>query len=140
MADAGLEFLYLGREGAIEERLARASGIPFQAIDVGGFRGLAPQIVVRNLVRLWKSIGQVREIIRSFKPNAIFVTGGYVSAPVIWAGAAEHIPSVIYLPDLEPGWAVRATAGWATRVAISFPEVAAYLPKNKTVEIGRAHV
>jgi UDP-N-acetylglucosamine--N-acetylmuramyl-(pentapeptide) pyrophosphoryl-undecaprenol N-acetylglucosamine transferase len=75
-------------------------------------------------------------VIRSFKPTAIFVTGGYVSAPVIWAGAIEHIPSVIYLPDLEPGWAVRATVRWATRVAVSFAQAASHLPKDKTVVTG----
>jgi UDP-N-acetylglucosamine--N-acetylmuramyl-(pentapeptide) pyrophosphoryl-undecaprenol N-acetylglucosamine transferase len=43
---------------------------------------------------------------------------------------------VIYLPDLEPGWAVRATAPWATRVAVSFKEVVEHLPKGKAVVTG----
>ena len=103
--------------------MARRAQIPFQAIQVGGVRGLAPWTATRNLWRGFRSVGRVRAVIRSFKPTAIFATGGYVSAPVIWAGAAEHIPSVIYLPDLEPGWAIRAAAHWATRVAVSFPEV-----------------
>jgi UDP-N-acetylglucosamine--N-acetylmuramyl-(pentapeptide) pyrophosphoryl-undecaprenol N-acetylglucosamine transferase len=128
--------LYVGRAGAIEERLAQRARIPFRAIRVVGVRGLAPWIAVRNLGRLLLSVGTVRAIIRTFKPSAIFATGGYVSAPVIWAGAAEHIPSVIYLPDLEPGWAIRATAHWASKVAISFPEVSKYFPERKTVVTG----
>jgi UDP-N-acetylglucosamine--N-acetylmuramyl-(pentapeptide) pyrophosphoryl-undecaprenol N-acetylglucosamine transferase len=55
---------------------------------------------------------------------------------VIWAGAAEHIPSAIYLPDLEPGWAIRATAPWATRVAVSFPEVERHFARGKAIVTG----
>lgn len=130
------ELLYLGRHGSIEERLAERAHIPFQSIQVGGVRGLSPWKAIRNLFQVVASISTVRSIIRQWKPDTIFVTGGYVSAPVVWAGSAEHIPSVIYLPDLEPGWSVRATAYWATQVAISFPEVARYLPKNKSVVTG----
>ncbi len=129
-------FLYVGRAGAIEERLAQQAHIPFQGIDVGGVRGLAPWTAVHNASRLLKSISRVRAIVRAFKPDAVLATGGYVSAPVVWASAAEHVPSVIYLPDLEPGWAVRATAFWATRVAVSFPEVARHFSRGKAVVTG----
>ena len=97
---------------------------------------MAPWVVARSLWRMVRSIGDVRALIRDFKPDAIFVTGGYVSAPVIWAGAAEKIPSVIYLPDLEPGWAIRATSRWATRVAVSFQQVEKHFPRGKAVTTG----
>lgn len=130
------EFLYLGRGGAIEERLTQRALIPFQSIQAGGIRGLSPWTAARNLWRLIKSTGRARAAIRAFKPHVTFVTGGYVSAPAIWASAAEHIPSVVYLPDLEPGWAVRVTSRWADRVAISFPEVARHFAPGKTVVTG----
>jgi UDP-N-acetylglucosamine--N-acetylmuramyl-(pentapeptide) pyrophosphoryl-undecaprenol N-acetylglucosamine transferase len=129
-------FLYVGRADTIEARLAQRARIPFEPIQVGGVRGLAPWSAARNLWRVYRSVGRVRALIRDFKPTVIFATGGYVSAPVIWAGAAEHIPSVIYLPDLEPGWAIRATARWATRVAVSFPEVEKHFPRGKAVVTG----
>lgn len=129
-------FLYLGRADSVEERLAQRADIPFRAIATGQVRGKAPWIVARSVWRMYRSIGAVRALIRDFRPDALFVTGGYVSAPAIWAGAAENIPRVIYLPDLEPGWAIRVTARWATRVAISFPEVARHFPAGKTVVTG----
>ncbi len=126
----------MGRAGGIEERLAQRSGIPFRAINVAGVRGQSPVTAVLNLIGLARSTGSVRAIIRTFKPDVTFVTGGYVSAPVIWASAAERVPSVIYLPDLEPGWSVRTTAHWATRVAVSFPEVVTHFSKGKAVVTG----
>jgi len=126
----------VGRADSIEERLAQRAQIAFEPIQVGGVRGLAPWTAAHNLWLVYRTVGRVRTLIRSFKPTAIFATGGYVSAPVIWAGAAEHIPSVIYLPDLEPGWAIRATARWATRVAVSFPEVEKHFARGKAVVTG----
>jgi len=116
--------------------LAERAHIPFAPIETGQVRGKAPWIVAQSLWRMVRSIGRVRAQIRQFEPQAIFVTGGYVSAPVIWAGAAEKIPSVIYLPDLEPGWAIRVTSRWATRVAVSFPQVEAHFPRGKAVTTG----
>jgi len=131
-----LQFLYLGRANSVEERLAQRAQIPFEAIETGQVRGMAPWIVARSLWRMYRSVGDVRALVRRFQPDAIFVTGGYVSAPVIWAGAAEKIPSVIYLPDLEPGWAIRVTARWATRVAVSFREVSRHFAPGKAVVTG----
>jgi UDP-N-acetylglucosamine--N-acetylmuramyl-(pentapeptide) pyrophosphoryl-undecaprenol N-acetylglucosamine transferase len=55
---------------------------------------------------------------------------------VIWASALEHVPSILYLPDLEPGWAIRATARWATRIAVSFDEARKFFPRAKVVVTG----
>jgi UDP-N-acetylglucosamine--N-acetylmuramyl-(pentapeptide) pyrophosphoryl-undecaprenol N-acetylglucosamine transferase len=121
--------LYLGRAEGIERNLAERAQIPFRVIDVGGFRGMGAANGVRNLVRLWRALARSRTLVREFQPDAIFATGGYVGAPVIWAGALERVPSVLYLPDLEPGWAIRATARWATRMAVSFDEVKRFFPR-----------
>jgi UDP-N-acetylglucosamine--N-acetylmuramyl-(pentapeptide) pyrophosphoryl-undecaprenol N-acetylglucosamine transferase len=136
IASRRLAMTYLGRANSVEERLAQRAPISFRSIQSGQVRGMAPWVVARSLWRMVRSIGDVRAMIRDFKPDAIFVTGGYVSAPVIWAGAAEKIPSVIYLPDLEPGWAIRATSRWATRVAVSFAEVEKHFPRSKAVTTG----
>ncbi len=133
---ANADLLYLGRANSAESRLAELAHIPFCVIETGQVRGKAPWTAAQSLWRMFRSVGTVRRWIREFKPGATFVTGGYVSAPVIWASAAEKIPSVIYLPDLEPGWAIQATARWATRVAISFPEVEKHFAPGKTVVTG----
>ena len=76
---------------------------------------------------------QCAALIRQFRPDAVFVTGGYVAAPVAWAAWRARLPLLIYLPDLEPGLEIRATSRLATKVAVSFPEVAAYFPGKAEV-------
>jgi UDP-N-acetylglucosamine--N-acetylmuramyl-(pentapeptide) pyrophosphoryl-undecaprenol N-acetylglucosamine transferase len=134
--DAGTSVLYVGREDGIEKILSQHAQIPFQAVEAGAIRGLGAIAAAANLARLPSAVARVRAIIRDFRPNAAFATGGYVSAPVIWACAIERIPSVLYLPDLEPGWAVRATERWATRIAVSLPEVTRFFSKSKVLVTG----
>lgn len=134
--DVKRDVRYIGREGGIEQRLAAAEGIPFAAIDVRGLRTFAPWTLTRNLLLLAASVSHCQWILNNFKAEVVLATGGYVSAPAIWAAAREGTPVVIYLPDLEPGWAIRLLSRWARSVAVSFDEVKAYFPPAKAVVTG----
>ncbi len=63
----------------------------------------------------------------SWRPAAVFTTGGYVAIPVLLAAAAERIPVVMWEGNVIPGRSVRATARLATVVAVSFAEACATL-------------
>lgn len=89
-----------------------------------------------NLLKVFKGIGEAWKIVREFSPDAIFATGGYVSVPIVLAGRFQGVPSLIYLPDLEPGLAVRFLSILASRIAVTFPEVLRFFPPGKTVVTG----
>jgi UDP-N-acetylglucosamine--N-acetylmuramyl-(pentapeptide) pyrophosphoryl-undecaprenol N-acetylglucosamine transferase len=55
---------------------------------------------------------------------------------VAYAAAALRVPVVVFLPDVQPGLAVRAQARVATTIAVAFAEAAASLPDGKTAETG----
>lgn len=123
-----MELLYLGEAGGTEEELARRAGIPFRAVETGQIRGRSPWVAARNLRRMMRGAKQCAAIMRDFAPDVAFVTGGYVAAPVAWAAWRQRprIPLLIYLPDVTPGLAIRLTSRLATRVAVSFKEVAPF--------------
>jgi UDP-N-acetylglucosamine--N-acetylmuramyl-(pentapeptide) pyrophosphoryl-undecaprenol N-acetylglucosamine transferase len=133
-------FLYVGSRGGVEEeivsRFAKNEGLPFVAISTGGLRGLAPWTVAGNIFKMLAGLGQSLNIVRDFSPDVVLVTGGYVCAPVAAAAWLRRVPLLILLPDLEPGLAVRALSCMATRVAISFPEVAEHFDPSKVVTAG----
>ncbi len=133
-------FLYVGSRGGVEEaivsRFAQNEGLPFAAISAGGLRGLAPWTVARNIFKMVGGFVQSLGIVRDFSPDVVLVTGGYVCVPVATAAWLRRVPLLVLLPDLEPGLAVRALSRLATRVAVSFPEVARYFDQSKVVTAG----
>jgi UDP-N-acetylglucosamine--N-acetylmuramyl-(pentapeptide) pyrophosphoryl-undecaprenol N-acetylglucosamine transferase len=69
-------------------------------------------------------------------PDVIMSKGGYTSVPVILAGTILRIPSVIHESDAKPGRANLLAARFARYIAISYPDAAAYFPKEKIALTG----
>jgi UDP-N-acetylglucosamine--N-acetylmuramyl-(pentapeptide) pyrophosphoryl-undecaprenol N-acetylglucosamine transferase len=55
-----------------------------------------------------------------YKPDVIFGTGGYVSAPVLIAGIAMKIPFVMHDCDANPGLVTRKLSPYAKSISIAF--------------------
>jgi len=66
----------------------------------------------------------------------LFATGGYASVPVALAAWALRTPILVYLPDIEPGLAVRIIGRLATRVAVTVEDSRSYFPAQKVVLTG----
>ncbi|HID65248.1 MAG TPA: undecaprenyldiphospho-muramoylpentapeptide beta-N-acetylglucosaminyltransferase [Anaerolineae bacterium] len=130
------EIRYLGSAPSIEAELVARAGLPFVSISAAPIRGRAPWTVVRNLIQTLAGVRQALREIEGFGPEAIFVTGGYVSVPVVVAGWLRRVPILIYLPDIEPGLAVRVLSRLARRVAVSVEESQRYFPAPKTAVTG----
>lgn len=131
-----VQCLWVGSADGIECDLVPRAGVPFEGITAAGLRGLAPWTVAWNLVKLIQGFKQAWSILRRFRPDVILATGGYVSVPVVLAGWLLRVPSLIYLPDIEPGWAVRFLSRFANRIAVSFEASRRWLPAGKVVETG----
>ncbi|MEA3335631.1 MAG: UDP-N-acetylglucosamine--N-acetylmuramyl-(pentapeptide) pyrophosphoryl-undecaprenol N-acetylglucosamine transferase [Chloroflexota bacterium] len=125
--------LYIGIDGGIEEQLARGAGIDFRSIQSGQLRGMVPWTATASLLKMVKGSRQARQQIADFKPDVVFVTGGFVTGPVVWAAWRAGIPVLIYLPDIEPGLAIRRLSRFALSVAVTFPEVAEHFPGKAVV-------
>lgn len=135
-AEKRIELLWVGSQDGIEAEVVPRAGIPFTAIDVAGLRGAQSVQLIRNLARMVRATLQAYRIVGRFQPSVIFVTGGYVSAPVVLAGRIKEVPVVIYLPDIVPGLAIRSLAQLATRLAVSLEASSQYLPADKVVVTG----
>ena len=130
-----VDVLYVGGRGSVEERLAARAGLPFAGIPAGGLHGLAPWRAARNLVKLALGFFAALRLGRR-RPDVLFVTGGYASVPVALAAWALRVPILLYLPDIEPGLAVRFIARLATRIGVTVEDSRAFLPARKVVVTG----
>lgn len=117
--DPGVQLLYIGREGGMEERIVPGAGIELETIKV---RGLQEEIW-RNLplvVAVPTAIARASNIVGRFKPDVIFGTGGYVVGPVGVAAGLRRKPLVLQLPDAVPGRTIRMLAPRAAVVCVAF--------------------
>ena len=131
-----VDALYIGGEGDVEERLVARVGLRFVGIPAGGVHGLAPWRAVWNLTKLMRGWGAAYRLGRRERPGALFVTGGYASVPVALAAWALRVPILVYLPDVEPGLAVRVIARLAARVAVTVEDSQSYFPAHKVIVTG----
>ncbi len=65
-----------------------------------------------------------RQIIKRFRPEVLFFTGGYLAMPVALAsrlpGMGRPRPAnLLYVPDIEPGLALRLLARYADHIALT---------------------
>jgi UDP-N-acetylglucosamine--N-acetylmuramyl-(pentapeptide) pyrophosphoryl-undecaprenol N-acetylglucosamine transferase len=127
---------WLGSRGGVEEELVQRAGIPFDAIPAGGLHGLGPLRAAWNGLKLLAGVFRALSLARSFRPQALLVTGGFVGVPAAIACWLRRTPIVVYLPDVEPGLAVKFVSRLATRVAVSVEDSKRFLPAGKVVVTG----
>ena len=130
------EIVYVGGSGGIEEQLTKRAAVPFVGIPAGGVHGLAPQVAVQNLFKSMRGTRAAYRLGRRQRPSALFATGGYASVPVALAARLLRVPILVYLPDIEPGLAVRFIARLAKKVAVTVEDSAQYFPRRHVVTTG----
>ncbi len=131
-----LELLYVGSTGGPEEEIVRRARMPMHAVTSAPVRGRMPWEMAANTARMMIGVAQARTILRDFMPQALLSTGGYASFPVALAARSRSVPLALYLPDLYPGWAVRAIARLAQQVTVTAIESLRRLPAARTVVTG----
>jgi undecaprenyldiphospho-muramoylpentapeptide beta-N-acetylglucosaminyltransferase len=133
-----LEVLWIGGEGGMEANLVKRDGIPYQAIPAAGVHGVGLPALPGNLLRVGRGFLAARAILRQYRPDIIFYTGGYVAAPLALASRVERRSpsrSVMYVPDIEPGMAHKFLARFADAIAVTAPESQHYFPATARVTV-----
>jgi len=109
----------------MEAALVQRAGLPFQAIHGGGVHGVGWQLP-RNAVQLVQGLFEALGLVRAYQPNAVLVTGGFITVPVALAAWLRRVPVLVYLPDIEPGLAVNVIGRLARRIAVTVEQSRAF--------------
>ena len=123
----------------MERQLVQESGLAFAAyheLHAGPIHGVNPVRILFSLIKL--SIGSLQAIFKlsSIRPRVILMTGGWANLPLAFGATLLRVPSVIFLPDIEPGLTIKVLQRFARRVAITVPESETFFPREKTVVTG----
>ena len=103
-SNSEIEVLWVGSDDGIEADLVKRAGIAYRGIPAAGLHGVNIFSLPKRFIKLAKGYFSAKSIINDFKPDVMFFTGGYVGFPVAMAG--KNIPSVLFVPDIEPGMAL----------------------------------
>lgn len=108
--------LWVGSDDGPEGELVQREGIPYKSVPAAGLHGVSLTSIPSRVFKLTKGYIAAKKIVREFKPDVMFFTGGYVGFPVAMAG--RGIPSVLFVPDIEPGMALNVLAKRADVITI----------------------
>lgn len=139
LQQAGLpqeDILWVGTQGEMEETLVPRAGLRLETIRGGPVASVPLTTQIKNGGRLLASVPKASAIIRRFRPDVMFMTGGYMAVPVTVACQLHGVPIVIFLPDVEPGTAVRFSLRFAHKIAATAEESVQFVPADKLVVTG----
>ncbi len=131
-----VEARFYGPDNRGERTLVQGHDVPFEAVPAAPLRGRSPLALARGLARTALGVAAALRALRRFRPHVMLSTGGYGSFPPSVAARVLRLPLVVFLPDVEPGLAVRAESRLATLIAAATEAALPRLPTEKTVVSG----
>lgn len=134
--DPANKVLFIGTEGGLETRILSALRLQHKTIRVKGLKGtdLSEKAISLSLLP-WAFIKSLYYV-KNFKADIVFGVGGYVSGPVVLAGLALRIPTLIHEQNSFAGFSNRILGRYVDKVLISYEEGLAFFPHKKTVLTG----
>lgn len=127
---------YVGNKRNMEFELATKKGYKFLHVGVSGMpRKLNPKFFYWG-IRLVRAILYSIRYIKKYKPNAVFATGGYVSAPMIFACILTKTPYMMHDCDAMPGLVTRRLCKRAKYVSLAFERAKKFIPNKRSIVTG----
>ncbi len=132
----GWEVRYIGSIRGIEKAQCERIDMPFDGLLSGPvYRPYTPK-GYRSIINLLKATQGAVRLLSERRPDAVFSTGGYASAPVVNAARKLGIPYVIHEQNTVPGRTNRLLSRGARAVATVFDSTARWFPGCKVVRTG----
>lgn len=140
----GWEILFVGRKYAIEEKKALSmeeemvveKKVAFYALDAGKLPKKFNRFSFLALFKVPLGFWQAFWLLKKLRPDVVLSFGGYLSVPVVFAGWLLQIPAITHEQTTTIGLASRLNSHLVEKIAISWPETAQFLPKEKVVLTG----
>jgi UDP-N-acetylglucosamine--N-acetylmuramyl-(pentapeptide) pyrophosphoryl-undecaprenol N-acetylglucosamine transferase len=127
----GLEALFVGTRYGLEGRLVPAAGYEIRYISAKGVRGRGAAARIRGAASIAVGFFQSLSLLRRFKPDVVFGSGGYASAAVVLAASCLRRNIVIQEQNSIPGLTNRLLARRARRIYLGFEKASAYFGNHR---------
>ena len=134
--EIAVDYLWIGSPRSVEQSAAERHGIRFVAISTGKLRRYKDVKNLVDIVRVPVGLAQSLRVLRAYKPDVIFSTGGFVSVPTVVAGA-KIAPILTHEQTTTIGLATKINARFADVMALSYEQTRSQVTgKSKVVVTG----
>jgi UDP-N-acetylglucosamine--N-acetylmuramyl-(pentapeptide) pyrophosphoryl-undecaprenol N-acetylglucosamine transferase len=140
LAGEGARLLYVGVRGRAESKVVPREDIPIRYVRASGYPGMRPSAALAAFfANLSIGIVQAVVVLLSFRPDVIVATGGFASAPVMFAAALlrklgmSRARVYVHEQNAAPGKLNQVVGSLADRVFVTFPETLSSFPSNGLV-------
>lgn len=128
------QVLYVGT-GGIESRIVPQNNIDFKMISVMGHSRKSFFSIFKETASLFRAVREAGRIISDFKPDFVFGTGGYVSAPAAIAAKIAGVPVYLHEQNAAPGLANRFINSFAKKTFTSYSAASERFLFKKSVSL-----
>jgi len=140
----GWEIIFFGRKYAaegvktpsVESEIVPKIGIPFYPLAAGRIQRRFTRWTIPAILRIPLGFIQAILYLRKIRPDAVLSFGGYVSAPVVFAGWLMRIPVVTHEQTTVKGLATKFNSLFAKKIAVSWKTNLGDFPPQKVVFTG----
>ncbi len=122
LVGGGHSVSWVGRPEGMEETLVRKAGLPFHPLAARPWLGRGAMSKLGALATLAASAWKARGLIRSMGADAVFGTGGYVSAPAVVGARLAGRPAMIFEPNARSGAANRVVSRWCREALTAYED------------------
>ncbi len=138
------KIVFVGRKYAVEGsrttseeyRLITQRAVHFLSLFTGRLQRAFTLYTIVSLLKVPFGFLQALSIVMSQQPDAIISFGGYVALPVVFAGFLCGVRILTHEQTLAPGIANRIIAQFASKICISYEDVATYFSSSKLLYTG----
>ncbi len=134
LAKDGHELYYVGNPRNLEYEIVKQKGYKFLGVNVHGMPRRADFALIKWGFELCLAVLKACYYILKYKPDAVFGTGGYVSAPALIGAKLLKVPYMMHDCDAQPGLVTRKLASSAKAVSVAF-ECACKVINNKNCHV-----
>ena len=131
--DPTAEILYVGTSRGLESRIVPDAGIDFKTIEIQGFKRSLSLKNLKTIYLFLKSVHDSKKIIKTFKPDVVVGTGGYVCGSVLYAAARMKIPTVIHEQNSIAGVTNKFLGHFVDKICICFDHAKDDFPEKEKI-------
>lgn len=128
--------LFVGAEDRMEMERVPAAGYEIVGLPVAGFNR---KQLLKNIsvgFKLIKSLRRAKDIVNTFRPDAVIGVGGYASAPVLRAAVSLRIPTLLQEQNSIAGMTNKWLGKKASTICVAYEGMERFFPIDRIVLTG----